>query len=69
MRPVHCALGDAVEACECLIEFVRREDADGGDGAGVRLAGGYLVREEAPVEGEGALPLLEGAVEGLAEAA
>ena len=45
------------------------EDAGGGEGAGVRLRGRDLVGEQAPVEGEAALPLLEGAVEGLAEAA
>ena len=67
--PVEGALGYAGEAGEGLVEFFGREDAGGGDGLGVGFASGDFVREQAPVEGEAALPLLEGAVEGLAEAA
>jgi hypothetical protein len=69
VRPVERALGDLREAFEGLGEFVWREDAGGRDGLRVRLAGGDLLRQQTPVEGEAALPLLEGAVEGLAEAA
>ena len=61
--------GDLRETFEGLGEFVRREDAGGSDGLRVSLAGGDLLRQQTPVEGEAALPLLEGAVEGLAEAA
>ncbi len=67
--PVEGAFAYAVEAVEGLLEFILGEDIGGGDGAGVGLGGGDLVGQEAPVEGEAALPLLEGAVEGLAEAA
>ncbi len=67
--PVEGSIGYAGEAFEGLLQFVGGEDVGGGDGAGVGLAGRDFVGEEAPVEGEAALPLLEGAVEGLAEAA
>src|ERR1700759_1702143 len=69
MRPVEETFADAREAGEHGIEFACSEDAGGSEGAGVRLRGGDLMGEQAPVEGEAALPLLEGAVEGLAEAA
>ncbi len=69
MRPVQSAFTYAVEACDGLGQLVGCEDAGSGDGLRVRLAGGDFVREQAPVEREAALPLLEGAVEGLAEAA
>ena len=69
MGPVLGFFGDSVQTIEGLGEFVSGEDVCGGDGAGVGLGGGDLVGEEAPVEGEAALPLLKGAVEWLAEAA
>ncbi len=69
VRPVEEAFAYAGEAGEHFFQFVCCEDAGGGDGLGVGLRGGDFLREEAPVEGEAALPLLEGAVEGLAEAA
>jgi hypothetical protein len=67
--PVLGAAGYVGEGAEGGLEFGGREDAGGGDGEGVGLAGGDFLRKETPVEGEAALPLLEGAVEGLAEAA
>ena len=50
-------------------EFVAGEDAGGLRWRGRGLAGFDLVGEEAPVEGEGALPVFEGGVEWFAEAA
>src|SRR6202789_4421886 len=67
--PVDGAFANASEALQRDFEFFRREDSGGCDGLRMGLAGGHLLRKEAPVEGEAALPLLEGAVEGLAEAA
>ncbi len=52
-----------------LEELFAGEDAGGFDGAGVGDAGFDFVREEAPVEREGALPFFELLVEWLAEAA
>ena len=69
VRPVDRRARLRGEAVEGFVEFFGREDAGGGDGLRVGLAGGDFLREQAPVEGEAALPLLEGAVEGLAEAA
>ena len=69
VRPVGGAGAYGFETLQHLGEFFGREDAGGGDGLCVRHAGGDFLREETPVEGEAALPLLEGAVEGLAEAA
>ena len=69
MGPVVGAETDSFEATEGFIELFLREDADGGERLRVRLRGGDFVREQTPVEGEAALPLLEGAVEGFAEAA
>ena len=67
--PVDGAFAYEREAAEGLLQLVLGEDAGGGDGLRMGLAGGDLLREETPVEGEAALPLLEGAVEGLAETA
>ena len=60
---------DLVQTVEHGGQFGIGEDACGGDGAGVGLRGGDLLREETPVKGERALPLFEGLVEWLAEAA
>ena len=57
------------EALLHLEEFFAGEDSGGFDGAGVGDAGFDLVGEEAPVEGEGALPGFELLVEWFAEAA
>src|SRR6185437_10832574 len=65
-----CGLGENfVQTVEHGDQFGIGEDACGGDGAGMRLRGGDLLWEETPVEGEAALPLFQGLVEGLAEAA
>ena len=61
--------GNVAEALLHLEEFFAGEDSGSLDGAGVGYAGLDFVGEEAPVKGERALPLLEGAVERLAEAA
>jgi hypothetical protein len=52
-----------------LEELFAGEDSGGFDGAGVGYAGFYFVGDEAPIEGEGALPRFEGCVEWFAEAA
>ena len=57
------------EAFDHQEEFFAGEDAGGFDGAGVSDAGFDFVRDEAPVEGEGALPLFELLVEWFAETA
>jgi hypothetical protein len=60
--------GYGTETLLHLEEFFAGENVGGFDGAGVGDAGFYLIREEAVVEGKGALPFLELLVEGFAEA-
>ena len=60
---------DGAKACLHAGGLFGREDADGREGACVREAGAEFDLEETPVEGEGALPVFEGGVEGIAEAA
>ena len=55
-------LGYGAEAFFHLQELFAGEDAGGFDGSGVGYAGFYFVGDEAPVEGEGALPGFEGGV-------
>ncbi len=62
-------LGYGAETLDREEEFFAGEDAGGFDGAGVGYAGFYFVGDEAPVEGEGALPGFELFIEWFAEAA
>ncbi len=55
-----CCLATARRPSFHLEEFFAGEDAGGFDGAGVGYAGFDFVGDEAPVEGEGALPGFEG---------
>ena len=61
--------GYGVESFAELGELVGRDDAGGGDGRGVGLAGGHLFIEELPVEDDRSLPGFEFWIEWLAEAA
>jgi hypothetical protein len=61
-------LGYGAEALDHQEEFFAGEDACGFYGSGVGYAGFYFVGDEAPVEGEGALPFFELLVERLSEA-
>ena len=63
------SLATAAQALLHFEEFFAGEDSGGLDGAGVGYARFDFVREEAPVEGEGALPFFELLVEWFAEAA
>jgi hypothetical protein len=60
---------DCVQAVHDLLQFCGREDACRCDGPGVRGAGEDFLPDEAPVKRERPLPVLEGLVQWLAEAA
>ena len=61
--------GDGVECCSDLLAFGGGEDVGGDEGGRVGLAGCNFLREQAPIEDDGALPLLKLCVERLAKAA
>ena len=58
-----------IETFEQRLQFRRREHSDARERAGMRAAGGDLLRQQALVKGERPLPLLEFRIERPAKAA
>jgi hypothetical protein len=68
-RPLRKFVANRVQRAHNPLQFRCRENARGGDGAGVRFAGSYLLRKQPPIKCQGSLPLFEVVVQWLAKAA